>query len=151
MHFANILELHWASNETYQFFRATLTKILSIKMNHIWTQFSYIYSYLAKLKEKGLLESKRRKMRWNRKRSFSKKSQKVLASPASWEFPADKSTYGGYITRHWTCSLLNLLNRLPPWSSLGEQFLWFRIELPFAISPHFLLFDTIKLFFFRSY
>ena len=33
--------LHWASKETYHFFRATLTKIHSIKINHIWTQISF--------------------------------------------------------------------------------------------------------------
>ena len=35
------MEIHWASKETYHFFRATLTKIHSIKINHIWTQISF--------------------------------------------------------------------------------------------------------------
>ena len=35
------LFIHWASNETYHFFRVTLTKIHSIKINHIWTQISF--------------------------------------------------------------------------------------------------------------
>ena len=33
--------LHWASKETYYFFRATLTKIYAIKINNIWTQISF--------------------------------------------------------------------------------------------------------------
>ena len=62
--------IHWASKETYHFFRATCTKIQSIKMNHIWTQISYSTPYWAYLKQKGLRESKRRKLQWNRKRSL---------------------------------------------------------------------------------
>ena len=31
-------QLHWASKETYHFFRATLTKIHTIKINNISTQ-----------------------------------------------------------------------------------------------------------------
>ena len=33
--------IHWASKETYHFFRVTLTKIHSIKINHIWTKISF--------------------------------------------------------------------------------------------------------------
>ena len=33
--------IHWASKETYHFFGATLTKLHSNKMNHIWTQISF--------------------------------------------------------------------------------------------------------------
>ena len=33
--------IHWASKETYHFFRATLTKIHAIKINNIWTQISF--------------------------------------------------------------------------------------------------------------
>ena len=36
----NIKDVHWASKETYHFFRVTLTKIHSIKINHIWTQIN---------------------------------------------------------------------------------------------------------------
>ena len=42
--------IHRASKETYHFFRATLAKIQSIKMNNIWTQISYSYLYYANLK-----------------------------------------------------------------------------------------------------
>ena len=30
--------IHWASKETYHFFKATLTKIYDIRINKIWTQ-----------------------------------------------------------------------------------------------------------------
>ena len=66
--------IHWASREAYHFFRAALAKFQSIKMNHIWTQISYIYLYFStsKKQNKGLLYSKRRNMWWNRKRSVFK-------------------------------------------------------------------------------
>ena len=47
----NMLIIHWASKETYHFFRATLTKTQSIKMNHISTQFSYSTPYQAHFKK----------------------------------------------------------------------------------------------------
>ena len=37
--------VHKVSKETYHFFRATFTKIRSIKINHIWTQNSYSYPH----------------------------------------------------------------------------------------------------------
>ena len=39
--YINYCNIHWASKETYHFFRATITKIHFIKINHIWTQISY--------------------------------------------------------------------------------------------------------------
>ena len=50
-----MLHLHWASKETYHFFRGTLTKIRRIKLNHIWAQISFNTPYQAHLKHKGLL------------------------------------------------------------------------------------------------
>ena len=43
------------------FFRATLTKILRIKINHIWTQISYSSPHQAHLRTKGCLCQKGRK------------------------------------------------------------------------------------------
>ena len=68
-----------------------------------------------------------------------------------WEFTAGKAnTYGGYITRHWNWmnSYWNVLNKMPLWSSLGEQFLRFSKNdfLPFHLT--FLFFDTSKPSFF---
>ena len=37
-----IVHIHWASKETYHFFRVTLTKIHAVNMNHIWTQIRQI-------------------------------------------------------------------------------------------------------------
>ena len=38
---SSFLQLHWASKETYHFFRARLTKIHTIKINNIWTQVNF--------------------------------------------------------------------------------------------------------------
>ena len=35
------IHIHWASKETYHFFRVTLNKIHAIKINDIWTQISF--------------------------------------------------------------------------------------------------------------
>ena len=43
--------IHCASEETYHFFRTTLTKIQSIKMNYTWAQISYTIPYQAHLKK----------------------------------------------------------------------------------------------------
>ena len=57
------------SKETYHFFRAMLTKVIHIIINHIWTQINYSSPNETHKKIKVLLLSKRRKM-WNCKRSF---------------------------------------------------------------------------------
>ena len=72
-------------------------------------------------------------MRWNHKMSIFKNHLSGL------EFEADKSRYGVYATHYW-----NLMNRLPPWSSLGEQFLRFSINDLSWFHLIFLLFDTRK-------
>ena len=55
------LHIHWASKETYHFFRAMLTKIHRIKMNHIWTQISYGSPHDAHLKNKMVAFVKKEK------------------------------------------------------------------------------------------
>ena len=66
----------WASKETYHFFRATLTKIQRIKMNHIWTQISCITTLEMHIWKKTItgvsLKPKGIKLQWNCKRSFVK-------------------------------------------------------------------------------
>ena len=44
MHVLNAFHalIHWASKETYHFFRVTLIKIQSIKMNRNWAQISLL-------------------------------------------------------------------------------------------------------------
>ena len=72
---------HWSyserQEETYHFFRATLTKsqsidlmlwILKRKINHIRTKISYSYPREAHLKNEKVASVKKEKMRWNRKR-----------------------------------------------------------------------------------
>ena len=73
-------KIHWASKETYHFFRAALTKIQSMKINHIWTQFSYNSTpYQAHLK-------KQKKVVWLSQNGVKsqevtfQKSQKLLVS-----------------------------------------------------------------------
>ena len=39
--YKNIFKLHWASKETYHFFRAMLTEIHAVKINNIWIQISF--------------------------------------------------------------------------------------------------------------
>ena len=51
-------QLYTERQKKHHFFRATLTKIQSIKVNHILTQFSYSTPYKAHLKNR-LVESKR--------------------------------------------------------------------------------------------
>ena len=76
-------DVHWASKETYHFFKATHIKIQSIKMNHNWAQISSSTPYQACTSQKTNVSSskkkKKSKIRW--------KSQEVIAQ------------YSGYITR----------------------------------------------------
>ena len=65
--------------KTYHFFRATLTKIYSIKINHIWTQISYSFPHEAHLKtSNGCFCQKEKKCCEIAIRHFLK-SQKLLA------------------------------------------------------------------------
>ena len=66
-------KLHWASKETYHFFRVTFTEIHCIKINHIWTQISFNTVSLLNeniWKSQDFLAWKRRKMRLNHERSY---------------------------------------------------------------------------------
>ena len=63
-----------------------------------WTRLYGSTPYQAHLKNKRLVESKRSKMGWNRKRSLFK-IHRNCSSPAT-ELGTHKSQCGGYITRH---------------------------------------------------
>ena len=76
------VHVHWASKETYHFFRAMLTKIHGIKINHIWTQISYSSPHEAHPKFKGLLLSKREKIEVKAQKVIFQKSQKLLTERA---------------------------------------------------------------------
>ena len=71
--------LHWASKETYPFFRATLTKIHNIKVNHIWTEITYYSSHDAHLKNQRVAFVKKEKNAVKSQKVFKKKSQNLLA------------------------------------------------------------------------
>ena len=113
------------------FFRVTLTKIHSIKMNHIWTQSSYSTPYQAHLKKTNVWLSQKG-VKWGEiARGHFSKITETACLPAT-ELGKDKSQYGGYITRHW-----NWMNSY--WMFWGSQWAVSVIlkKLPFAISLHF--------------
>ena len=78
MDFLLISVLYWASKETYHFFRATLTKIHHIKINHIWTQISYNSPREAHLKNQRIAFVKKEKNPVKSPRLIFQKSQKLL-------------------------------------------------------------------------
>ena len=134
--------IHWASKETYHFFRVTFNK----KPLH---QNDFIFRHRLGKFILVISTSQKTKVYFNQRGDtckcdeiargqFSKKSQKT-ACLSGWEFETDNSpvhalTYM-YVTRHWNWmnSYWMVLNRPPPWSSLGEQFLWFLKNWPFVI------------------
>ena len=65
----------------HHFFRATLTKIQTIKMKHIWTQFSYSNPYQTNLK-KHTFVFKSKRVKWGEigRGHFKKNTQKLLVS-----------------------------------------------------------------------
>ena len=88
--------IHWASKETYNFFRVTLTKIHSNKLDHNWTKFVL----LSIFENANVCSSKKgEKCGEIAKGNFSKITE------AAWflssEIATDKSQYGCYISHHW--------------------------------------------------
>ena len=77
--FALLRNVHWASKETYHFFRATLTKNHCIKINHIYTQIGYSSPYEAHLKNKTVAFAKKEKNAMKSQKVTFQKSQKLLA------------------------------------------------------------------------
>ena len=101
LHTSQKFEIHWASKQTSHFFRATLTKIRSIKINHIWTQISFNSPIIKST-------SKTKRFAWVKMEKNAVKSQVIFhkfitetASLPGAKFAADKSRCGDYITRHW--------------------------------------------------
>ena len=64
--------IHWASKETYHFFRVTLTKIYPIKINHKKESFACVK------KEKNAVKSQK---------VIFRKWQKMLTEQAPWRQP----------------------------------------------------------------
>ena len=145
--------IHWASKETYHFFRATLTKIHSIKINHIWTQISFTALILLNKNIRNtqdILASKRRKYGLITKGHFSKiaetahraSSERAPRRRPIIKFKRYSFNFNGGLRKHRAgyCLL-----RTP--GPRGKQFLrFFKTDL-LRFHPIY-LFDWIKLFFF---
>ena len=122
------MHVHWASKETYHFFRATPTKIHAIKINNIWTQISSNTKNIWKTQD--FLASKRRKMRLNHERSFFENRRNCSPSELHGHglfktFNSYSFNFNGGLRKRRTgyCLL-----RTP--SPRGKQFLWFlKIDL----------------------
>ena len=120
------IQIHWASKETYHFFRVSLHRLGKFILNkHIW-------------KNKSLLQSKRRNAMKSQEVNFQK-------SQNSLPFGLGVRSRQKPVRRLRNPPLkLNVLNRLPPWSSLGKQFLWFSKNYLSWFNRIFLLSDTRK-------
>ena len=134
--------VHWASKETYHFFRVTLTKIHSIKINHIWTQISF---NTISEKHKIFSLQKGENTVWSRNVIF-RKSQKLHTERASRRWPIHKIQklfIQFQLRKH---SVGYCLLRTP--GPRGKQFLRFLKTDLLRFHPIYLLFDWIKLLFF---
>ena len=90
-------------------------------------------------------------MRWNRERSIVKNHRNCLPlgmGVRRRHKPVHRLRNMLLKLNEW---LLNVLNRLPPWSSLGEQFLQFLKNYLSWFDPIFLLFETRKSFVFQIF
>ena len=128
--------------ETYHFFRATLTKIHCIKINHIWIQISYSYHYEAHLKKLRVWIL--RKLQWNRKMPFSKYHRNSSLSELH------KRTKGCLFRTcnysfNFNVRLCNHRTGFRLWRtpmSVGQQVLWFSKNYLMLFHCIFLLLDT---------
>ena len=120
-----MLHVHRASKETYRFFRATLTKIHHIKMNHLWAQISYSPLHEAHLKNQRVAVVKKEKNVVKLQKVIFQKSQKQLA----------ENTTKGRLFRTFNSYTFNfksgLCNRHSGYCPCrapcpgGKQFMWF--------------------------
>ena len=62
------INIHWASKETYHFFRATLTKMIKSTLSKLIFGHKLEYSLIRISEKQDFLASKRRKMRLNHER-----------------------------------------------------------------------------------
>ena len=143
-HTARVIKQKWQTtlsvNFFYHFFRATLTKIHRIKINHIWTQIIYSSPHEAHLRNKRVAFVKKGKMWWNCKRSFFKNHRNCLlrTSPKSRLFRTFNcysfNIKGGLCNRRTGCCPNQAL--CPGRRAVSVIFL----NRPLAISPHFFFF-----------
>ena len=94
-----VQNVHWASKETYHFFRVTLTKIHAVNMNNIWTLIMQICQQAHPKKTKVYISQRGDKCDEITRCQFQK--IKETARLSGWEFEADKSRYGVYVTCYW--------------------------------------------------
>ena len=135
--------IHWASKETYHFFRATLTKIHCIKIDNIQTQISYNSHYDTHQKNFKISFAIKEKNVTKLLKVTFQKSQKLLAENLRERPPIQNISIaihpiskGGYCN----CRTGYCPYRAPCLG--GEQFLWF--------FKHDLLRFYLILFFFDS-
>ena len=94
------LYVHWASKETYHFFRVTFTEIHPIKIIHIWKTHEVNLSLISTSKKTKVYFNQRGDKHDEIARGqFSKITETARLS--GWEFKADKSRSGVYVTRYW--------------------------------------------------
>ena len=148
------IHIHWASKETYHFFKKS-TKIHAIKINNIWTQTSFNILLNKNIwKTQDFLASKRKKMRLNHERSFWKiaetthRASSTEAAYSEHSIAIHSISMAGYVNAVYFYTGYCLL-RTP--SPRGKQFLWFlKIDL-LRFHHIYLLFDWSKLFFLCAY
>ena len=141
--------MHWASKETYHFFRATFTKIHYIKINNIWTQISFrilLDKNIWKTQDFSLVEKERTRL--NHERSFFENRRNC--SPSELHGGSLFKTFNSYSFNFngglRKCRTGFCLLRTP--SLRGKQFPWFlKIDL-LRFHRIYLLYDWSKLLFF---
>ena len=117
-------KIHWASKETYHFFRATLTKIHFIKISNIWAQISFNIPSWEYLKNTRFSRIKKERTWLNHERPFFENHRNCSPS----------ELHGGSLFRTFNSYSFNFngglrkcctgfcLLRTP--SPRGKQFLW---------------------------
>ena len=131
--------VHWASKETYHFFRTTLTKSHCIKINNIWTQISFNTPYKEYLKKTRFSRVKKERTRLNHERSFFENCKNCSPSElwaSSMEVAYSEHSIAihsismvGYVNAVW---LLSASNSQPERQAVSVIF----ENWPLAISSH---------------
>ena len=119
-------QVNWASKETYHFFRAMLTKIYCIKINHIQTQISYTSPDDAHVTNLKITFAIKEKNVMKLLKVTFQKSQKLLAENLRERPPIQNISIAIHsISKAGYC---NRRTGYCPYRAPcpgGEQFLWF--------------------------
>ena len=138
-------KIHWASKETSLLQSVTHWNPKHLHGSYLDTDWLNLSLINVSKKSKVYFIQRGDKCDEIARGQFSKITETACLS--GWECEADKSWYGIHVTRHWNWMnsyILNVLNRLPPWSSLSEQFLQFSKNDPSWFNHNCLPFDTKK-------